>query len=238
MPKSFLNLSLSKLLLVLASHNLQLSGLISSAKIILYFFPNEYFPNSILKSTNFKFIEPKTLEEIKKSFELKKHQKILHYIKRLPFRKTLPSDYNRFIVEQEKYLEKEMDGKRMIRKRETVLGSILPTIIYKLKEIRKTQSLENNWKNEAMYSTGDSDSLSWFANNLVNLKTLQVLGGNILNSKSDFIIVDSFQFHSDSVPPTQFSSNWLKNNFLKPPSRNTRENKSLSPKHLESIVTP
>ena len=104
-----------------------------------------------------------------------------------------------------------MDGKRMIRKRETVLGSILPTIIYKLKEIRKTQSLENNWKNEAMYSTGDSDSLSWFANNLVNLKTLQVLGGNILNSKSDFIIVDSFQFHSDSVPPTQFSSNWLKN---------------------------
>ncbi len=167
--------------------------------------------NSRSRSLDFKFIEPKTLEEIKKSFELKKHQKILHYIKRLPFRKTLPSDYNRFIVEQEKYLEKEMDGKRMIRKRETVLGSILPTIIYKLKEIRKTQSLENNWKNEAMYSTGDSDSLSWFANNLVNLKTLQVLGGNILNSKSDFIIVDSFQFHSDSVPPTQFSSNWLKN---------------------------
>ena len=38
-----------------------------------------------------------------------------------------------------------------------------------------------------------------------------MLGGEVLNSKSDFIIVDSFQFHNESIPPTQLASNWLSN---------------------------
>ena len=52
---------------------------------------------------------------------------------------------------------------------------------------------------------------SWITTNLVNLKTLQVLGENIINSNSDFIILDSFQFHNESIFPTKLASNWIKN---------------------------
>ena len=167
--------------------------------------------NDRTRSLDFYFIEPKILEEIKELFELRKHQEILHYIKHLPFRTIPPRDYNRFIVEQEKYLKRHMNGKRMTRIREMVLGGFLSTSIHEIKEIFKPQRVESDWKKEAMYTTGNSDSLSWITTNLVNLKTLQVLGDQVLHSKSDFIIMDSFQFHNDSIPPTEFASNWLKN---------------------------
>ena len=46
---------------------------------------------------------------------------------------------------------------------------------------------------------------------MVNLKTLQVLGDKISISKIKFVVVDSFQFHNEPSPPTQFASKWLKN---------------------------
>ena len=62
------------------------------------------------------------------------------------------------------------------------------------------------------YTTGVKDRFpSWLTTNLVNLKTLQVLGDSISISKVKFVIVDSFQFHNESIPPTQFASKWLNN---------------------------
>jgi len=160
---------------------------------------------------DFSYIEPKTLEEFKELFESLKHQEIQHRIKRLPLNLITSRDYDLFVEKQDKYLNKYMNGKRMVKINKMVLGSLLSEISNKIKESLITQPLEYNWEMDAMYTTGDSDSLSWVANNLVNLKTLQVLGSNILKSKSDFIIVDSFQFHKESIPPTKFASNWLKN---------------------------
>ena len=50
LPLSYLNISLSKFFFVFLSHNLQLSGLISSASINLFSLSLTVFPNSILKS--------------------------------------------------------------------------------------------------------------------------------------------------------------------------------------------
>ena len=69
-----------------------------------------------------------------------------------------------------------------------------------------------DWSESPKYTSGDKDNFpSWLTTNLVNLKTLQVLGNSITSSRNNFTIVDSFQFHNESIPPTQFASKWLKN---------------------------
>ena len=104
-----------------------------------------------------------------------------------------------------------MNGKRMVKVKKLVLVSLLEKVNYSIEEIFKTKPLEDDWRKNSRYTTGNiNDSLSWNATNLVNLKTLQVLGDNVLNSGSEFIIMDSFQFHNESIPPTQFASNQLK----------------------------
>ena len=99
----------------------------------------------------------------------------------------------------------------MVKVGNLVLVSLLNKVNYSIEKIFKTKPLEDDWRKNPRYTSGNlSDSLSWKATNLVNLKTLQVLGDKILNSGSEFIIMDSFQFHNKSIPPTQFASNRLK----------------------------
>ena len=167
--------------------------------------------NDKVRSLDFWYVDPNTLDKINELIEFNKHQELLQHIKLLPFREVPPRDYERFIKEQNKYLEKYMNGKRMVKVGNLVLVSLLNKVNYSIEKIFKTKPLEDDWRKNPRYTSGNlSDSLSWKATNLVNLKTLQVLGDKILNSGSEFIIMDSFQFHNESIPPTQFASNQLK----------------------------
>ena len=133
----------------------------------------------------------------------------ISYIGKLPFQIFLPKDFQKFVDQQQKFIEKEMGGERILK-----MGrkSFLMHLMSDMKG-RADKFVKNNENERAhYYGSGDKiDFPSWDTTNWVNLKTLQVLGGEVLNSKSDFIIVDSFQFLNESIPPTQLASNWLSN---------------------------
>ena len=133
----------------------------------------------------------------------------ISYIGKLPFQIFLPKEFQKFVDQQQKFIKKEMSGERILK-----MGrkSFLMHLMSDMKG-RADKFVKNNENERApYYGSGDKiDFPSWDTTNWVNLKTLQVLGGEVLNSKSDFIIVDSFQFHNESIPPTQLASNLLSN---------------------------
>ena len=106
-----------------------------------------------------------------------------------------------------------MGGKRTLKKKkEYFLIDVKLIIQEKIQSLLNLNKGKKSWQKRLHYESGDKKNFpSWVTTNIVNLKTLKFLGENILSKKSDFIIIDSFQFHSQSIPPTQFASKWLKN---------------------------
>lgn len=75
----------------------------------------------------------------------------------------------------------------------------------------KGKKTDESWQHKSQYTTGDKDDFpSWITTNLINLKTIQTLGTNIIKSEKKFIIVDSFPFHNKPIPPIKSASKWLK----------------------------
>jgi hypothetical protein len=101
-----------------------------------------------------------------------------------------------------------MNGKRIKKKTSKVF---LKDIFAQLKSLKVDQK-EIGLERQKNYSGKTKNYQPFNLISLVNLKLIQELGQKIKNQneKSDFIIMDSFQFHSESVPPIQFASNWLK----------------------------
>jgi hypothetical protein len=133
---------------------------------------------------------------------------ILLFLEKLPLQINLPSDYETFIFQQKKYIKKELNGKRIIKKpREIFLWDIYSNI--KNKILLDKSQIEKNKLRQLHYSGQTEHFPSWNKTNIVNIKLLQDLGKSLKNNE-DFIIIDSFQFHNSSNPTTQFSSMWLK----------------------------
>ena len=133
----------------------------------------------------------------------------ISYIGKLPFQIFLPKDFQKFVDQQQKFIREEMGGERILKMERK---SFLMHLMSDMKGIADKFVKDNENGREHYYGSGDKiDFPSWDTTNWVNLKTIQVLGGAVLNSKSDFIIMDSFQFHNESIPPTKLASNWLSN---------------------------
>ena len=143
---------------------------------------------------------------------IKKNENIVQKLSHLPLQILDPANYKLFVKQQNDFLNIEMKGKRMIKKKtKWFLYDIFLHFNKVTGSFFEKKELES-WKKLSFYTSGDKDNYpSWLTTNLVNLKTLQVLGGKIIKSKRNFVVIDSFQFHSRSIPPTQFASKWLKN---------------------------
>jgi len=148
-----------------------------------------------------------TYLKISKLGSSKDFKSALNLLKNLKFEINLSRDINQFAKEQNKYLKKEMNDKRSIKKRRR----LFLIDIFKKINFLKSQKKENVSKQRQKNFTGKTKKFQPF--NLIsftNLKLIQELAYNFQNKRSNFTIVDSFQFHNESTPPTQFASKWLK----------------------------
>ncbi len=131
----------------------------------------------------------------------------ISYIDELPFQIFIPKDFQKFVDQQKEFIKKEMNGKRSL---EVDKKSFLLDLMSNLR--RSISKFFNKHEEEVgiYYGAGDKKNFpSWMTTNLVNLKTLKMLGNQVLDLKKDFIVMDSFQFHNDSIPPIRLASNWL-----------------------------
>lgn len=129
------------------------------------------------------------------------------YIDELPFQIFIPKDFQKFVDQQQEFIKKEMNGKRSLK---IDKQSFLLSLISNLKKNISKYFNKHEEEVGVYYGAGDKKNFpSWLTTNLVNLKTLKMLGEQVLGLSKDFIVVDSFQFHNDSIPPVQFASNWL-----------------------------
>ncbi len=169
--------------------------------------------NEKTRSLDFIYIDPKVQDKINGFFESSKEKEVFDSIKSLPFKIMAPSEYNRFLNEQNGYLEKEMKGKRVIKiESQWFIKDHILNLKKNIKYLLEGKREEEGWEQKPQFTSGDKDNFpSWLTTNLANLKTLQVLGEDIVNFKNNFIIIDSFQFYEESNPPTQFASKWLEN---------------------------
>ncbi len=138
---------------------------------------------------------------------IKANMNRISYIDELPFQIFIPKDFQKFVDQQQKFIKKEMNGKRSV---EIDKKSFLLDLISKLK--KSVGRFLNKHEEEigVYYGTGDKKNFpSWTTTNLVNLKTLKMLGDQVIGLGKNFIVVDAFQFHNDSIPPVKFASNWL-----------------------------
>ena len=175
----------------------------------------EFIPKKIVQNLprDLYYINLSNLNTFKKLSDDGNLSSLLNHLKKLNLQYFPPSHYDLFLEMQKSFIDEEMDGKRMIRKNP---GWLTSDIFFNLKDGLKNKFFRNknheNWTQKPHYTSGDKDNFpSWLTTNLVNVKTLQVLGESIINSKNDFVIIDSFQFHSRSIPPTQLASELLKN---------------------------
>ena len=163
------------------------------------------------EKTNFKndylYINSRSLQVIKGDII-----KLGTNFRNLPLEIFFPKSFKSFVKQQRNYLKEEMNGKRIIKiKPKLFLFNFILNILTNLKNILVTNEIHKNWKQDLRYTSGDKNNFpSWLTTNLVNLRTLLALAEDIINSKSDFAIIDSFQFHSKSIPPTRFASKLLK----------------------------
>ncbi len=133
---------------------------------------------------------------------------VLILLEKLPLHINPPLDYETFILQQKKFIKKELNGKRMKKEpRKIFLLDIYSKI--KNKITTKKSVAEENKLRQKKYSGKTKHFPSWNKTNIVNLKLLQHLG-NLIKNNGYFIIIDSFQFHNSANPSTQFASKWLK----------------------------
>jgi hypothetical protein len=158
------------------------------------------------------YINDGELKNIKEILKRNSFNDLFSYLNSLPTRISPPLEYIKFLKEQKIYIEKEMNGTRMIKKKTKLfLYDIFLSANKSLISFFDKKKQED-WRDSPHYTSGNTNNFpSWITTNLVNLKTLQVLGNSIISSRNNFTIVDSFQFHNESIPPTQFASKWLRN---------------------------
>lgn len=169
--------------------------------------------NATTRSLDFLYIDPNNLKQIKGLLSLNNKEKVLLFLEKLPLQVFPPYSYQKFVEEQVKYLKKEMGGKRMVRKAKRLF--VFSSLLSLKKQIIHFSEVEKEkdwWRKEAKYTTGNANDFpSWITTNFVNLKALNVLGNRIKENKSRVVIVDSFLFHNEVIPPLEFASNGLKN---------------------------
>jgi hypothetical protein len=174
----------------------------------------EFVPKDIIKNfpRDLYYINYGDLNLIKEAINNENFSLLFDQIIKLPLKYFPPSHYNLFLEKQNKFIEQEMNNKRMIKKKpQWFIKSIFVDFKKNIKSFYKENEADENWQEKPHYTSGDKENFpSWITTNLVNIKTLQALGANITKSKKEFIIIDSFQFHSKSIPPTKFTSKLLK----------------------------
>ncbi len=132
----------------------------------------------------------------------------LNFIEKLPLHINLPTDYEKFIQQQNKYIKNELNGTRI---------QLIPKKIFLLdifsdlkKRIKSFNSNPEEDKLRQLYYSGKTKHFpSWNKTNIANIKLLQHLG-KLVKNYGQLIIIDSFQFHNSINPSTQYSSMWLK----------------------------
>ncbi len=169
--------------------------------------------NATTRSLDFFYIEPENLKKIKQLLKTKKNKVTFLFLEKLPLLTFPPMGYQKFVSEQNKYIEIEMNGKRTKKiDRRSFIRSYLSNLNKKIVQFSKAREEEKQWDQEARYTTGSSNDFpSWITTNFVNLKVLQDLGNYIKKNKGKFVIIDSFLFHDPVIPPLEFASTWLKN---------------------------
>ncbi len=106
-----------------------------------------------------------------------------------------------------------MNGKRIKRKQARLfLNDILKELkSFKLKENSIKEEKANILARQRACSGKTKHFQPFNLISAVNLKIIHELGNKVLlNKKSSFVIIDSFQFNDETSPPLQFASNWLK----------------------------
>ncbi len=173
----------------------------------------EYIPKHMLDEIPFDLYYI-NLSDLKKFKELLRQNNIkdsFSLLETLPLNLFPPSMYQEFVEEQKKYIEKEMDGKRMKKKeRQSFVISFASSFLKRFATAdKKHETDETSWTN--IKYKGDSKNFpSWETNNPVNLKLIHELGKQIKKNKGSFIIIDGFKFHNEGLP-IDFASNWIKN---------------------------
>jgi len=160
---------------------------------------------------DFLYIQSKHMETVESLLKSKNYSQVFHLLKNLPMNIYLPRDYKKFIEEQKKYIEKEMNGKRMVkRKKEIFLQGIFANTIQQLKKKYSSGKLKSTEDKKNKYQ-GDRDNFpSWLTTNLVNLRIIQFLSRLVKASSGKLAIIDTFSFHNESNPSLIYASNLLK----------------------------
>ncbi len=161
---------------------------------------------------DFLYIRSDKLGTIKNLLESKNYSQAFISLNNLPINIYNPSEYKKFVEEQKKYIQKEMNGKRMIkREKEIFLLDILTKIIKRLKtkQLPKTPDSEVDESESNKYKGDTNNFPTWITTNLVNLKVIQFLNSQIQTSGGKFTIIDALQFHNEPIPPLTYSSNLL-----------------------------
>ena len=169
--------------------------------------------NATTRSLDFLYIDPNNLKKIKNLLNLNEKEKVLLFLEKLPLQVFPPISFQKFVEEQEKYLKKEMGGKRVVKKAKKLF--VLSNLLFFKKQFIlffKVKREKDWWRKKARYTTGSANDFpSWITTNFVNLRTLNVLGEKIKKNKSRVVLVDSFMFHNEAIPPLEFTTNWIKN---------------------------
>lgn len=157
------------------------------------------------------YIESNQLKEIKVSLKSENYPNAFLSLKNLPLNIYNPFEYEKFIEEQKKYIEKEMNGERMVKRdKESFLRDIFHSLIKRLKEKERSQISESETKEKNNKYKGDTDNFpSWVTTNLVNLRILSLVSNLVQRSGGQFTIIDAFQFHNEPISPLIYSSSLL-----------------------------
>jgi hypothetical protein len=171
---------------------------------------------TLKESQNFKmdflYIRSDKLEAIKALLKSRNYPQAFLFLKNLPANIYKPSEYKKFVDEQKIYIEKEMNGQRMIKQpKEVFLFDIFKNTVKQLeaKQLLKEHNSKHEGSEDIKYK-GDTDSFpTWPTTNLVNLKLIQFLNEQIQASGGKLTIIDTLQFHNRSISPLTYSSNLL-----------------------------
>lgn len=158
------------------------------------------------------YINLKDLEAIKPLLNSKNYKQTFQLLNELQLSILNPSEYEKFVKEQNKYIEKKMNGERMIKKeKQWFLLPIFSEFITLLNNIQKVKKSQLKIFNERQkkYAGYTQDFPSWTTTNLVNLKLVQYLNNWVNKSGGQLGLVDTFSFHAEPTPPLSYASNLL-----------------------------
>ena len=160
------------------------------------------------------FVNPKKSKELDDLYLNKDFSK---YFGRLPGEGLFfiyPKDYKKFVQAQDQLINSEFNGKRIILKqRNWFLQDLLTRLQLGLNKVQEKLDpimIQKFYLKEEEKFSGKSESYpAWLPVNHVNFRLLGVLGQEVKAKGAQFVIVDSFKFHSPSSKDIDNSSEFL-----------------------------